>query len=198
MGKLYTETEKYLGNVKDTVFLEIGSDRYEGSTIYFANLARRLGAEFHTVDIVEKYKKPFEGLSINWHTAAGSAWCTNELPKINKPVSCVYLDNYDYNWNVLDKTNKMINKQIDFYRDNLNIDMNNTDCQIEHLKQAMAIFKYLTKDATVVCDDTYLWNDCWVGKCGAAVTWLLCNNYVIAEHRENVVFLKPAGVWKNI
>ena len=39
----------------------------------------------------------------------------------------------------------------------------------------------MSDDGIIVCDDTYLYNDCWIGKCGAVVVYLLANGYKTIE-----------------
>ena len=53
MGAIFREAEHYIENLGTSIILEIGSDRYEGSTEYFSNLAQQHGVEFHSVDIVD-------------------------------------------------------------------------------------------------------------------------------------------------
>jgi hypothetical protein len=45
MGKIFEQVEKYLpaANGDNNFILEIGSDRYEGSTEFFAQLGERRG-----------------------------------------------------------------------------------------------------------------------------------------------------------
>ena len=52
MGKLYQETHNYITNISPgSIFVEIGSDRYEGSTEYFGTLAKQYNTQLYTVDI---------------------------------------------------------------------------------------------------------------------------------------------------
>jgi hypothetical protein len=39
----------------------------------------------------------------------------------------------------------------------------------------------LTPTAVVAFDDTYCWNDCWVGKCGPAVVYMLASGWRVVE-----------------
>jgi hypothetical protein len=181
MGDAFKHTEQYLGETNNTMFLEIGSDRHEGSTEYFSRLAQKHGAEMHTVDIIDEPKRRLPDLPATWHIGWGSDWCVNQLPKLDKKISCLYLDNFDYIWDIdliLDDSDI---KQRRFYREELGIPLANQTCQVEHMKQMIAIFPYLTDDAVVVFDDTHTLNDCWVGKCGANVIWLLAQGFEIVR-----------------
>ena len=51
MGLLYQKAHELSLDNDNTVFVEIGSDRLEGSTLYFAKLAEQYNTELHSVDI---------------------------------------------------------------------------------------------------------------------------------------------------
>ena len=184
MGAVFKHSEKYLGKTQDTIFLEIGSDRYEGSTEYLANLAQSCGAEMHSVDIVENAQKRLKHLPVQWHVQWGSDWCKDKLPKIQKKVSCLYLDNFDYIWDITLPESERSVEQKNWYRNVLGIPMHNQTCQVEHMKQIVNIFPYLTNDAVVAFDDTYTANDCWIGKCGPVVVWLLAHGFELVRHKK--------------
>lgn len=181
MGDAFKHTEQYLGKTKNTMFLEIGSDRYEGSTEYFSMLAQKYDAEMHTVDISDKPQRRLSNIPAIWHIGWGSDWCRDQLPKLNKKISCVYLDNFDYIWdiNLIPSKDHII--QSKFYQEEVGMPMTNQNCQVEHMKQMIALFPYLAEDAVVVFDDTHTLNDCWVGKCGANVIWLLAQGFEIVR-----------------
>ena len=182
MGAIFREAEHYIENLgTSSIILEIGSDRYEGSTEYFANLAQQHGVEFHSVDIVDDAQRRLRHLPVHWHTQSGSEWCKRILPTMGVKVGCVYLDNFDYNWDVR-QTPRDWQKDVElFYTQRLGIEMTNQNCQVEHLKQILAIYPYLSNSAVVVCDDTYTHNDCWIGKSGAVVIYLLANGFELVK-----------------
>jgi hypothetical protein len=64
----------------------------------------------------------------------------------------------------------------------MGFEMNNNNCQIEHMSQLLYLYPHLTSDATVVFDDTYRINECWVGKCGPGVIYLQAQGWKILEH----------------
>jgi hypothetical protein len=176
MGDIFKRATEYTNFSPNDIILEIGSDRYEGSTEYFASL----GQEFHTVDILTNAKSRLHNINnINFHIGSGSEWCALELPKLDKKIGLVYLDNFDYIWDVT-SIQPHIEEQKQQYA-NLGIIMDNTNCQIEHLRQTMLIYPYLTNNAVVIYDDTYTYNGCWIGKGGPSVTWLLAQGFRIRE-----------------
>jgi len=181
MGDAFKHTEQYLGKTKNTMFLEIGSDRHEGSTEYFSMLAQKYDAEMHTVDIIDEAQRRLPNIPAIWHIGWGSDWCRDQLPKLNKKISCVYLDNFDYIWNIDLNLSKHDIIQRKFYQEEVGMPMTNQNCQVEHMKQMIALFPYLAEDAVVVFDDTHTLNDCWVGKCGANVIWLLAQGFEIVR-----------------
>lgn len=79
----------------ECIFLEIGSDRGEHSTQNLAQLAKDRGLALHTVDI--EFRQ-FDINNVVFHQARGSAWCRQELPLLQRCISLVYLDNFDWVW----------------------------------------------------------------------------------------------------
>jgi len=82
----------------------------------------------------------------------------------------LYLDNFDYIWDI-DSVSAAIRQQMHDYAGQ-GIVMSNQHCQIEHMRQMVALTPLLSPDAVVAFDDTYCVNDCWIGKCGPAVVYL--------------------------
>jgi hypothetical protein len=100
MGSIYKISEKFIDYINPTTaFVEIGSDRLEGSTSYFADLAQKHNVFLHSVDIETEVQQRILHPNIIWHTAKGSDWCELEWPKNKKFISVLYLDNFDYRWN---------------------------------------------------------------------------------------------------
>ena len=64
---------------------------------------------------------------------------------------------------------------------------------IEHFKQILSLESWLAPGALVGMDDTYLFNDCWIGKSGPGVVYLLSLGYTLEHYSEKFVILrKPA------
>ena len=103
MGQLYLETEQYLSSVNgNSVFVEIGSERGEGSTSFFANIAKKHNIALHTVDVVDHARTELSTKfdNIIWHINTGSVCASDIFPTFDKTISCVYLDNFDYIWDL--------------------------------------------------------------------------------------------------
>jgi len=165
----------------ESVIVEIGSDRYEGSTNELDNLAKKYNTKLISVDIFDNAKNRIGGSTTNTEFVIepGSTWAK----KYNgPPISVLMLDNFDYNWDV-NNTADWIQSQIDDYK-KVGIDMTNNNCQIEHMSQIINLYSHLTPSATVMFDDTYTRNDCWVGKCGPAVVFLQAQGWKILEHNN--------------
>jgi hypothetical protein len=184
MGTTFKLAEKYLKVDTNTVFVEIGSDRYEGSTEYFAELAQDNNTILHTVDLSNEARNRLDQTinmqNIVWHQATGSDWAKNVFPTFEKKISLLYLDNFDYNWNI-SRPNDNIELQKTQYREEFGIEMTNQNCQLEHFKQMLSLYPYMADYSIIICDDTYTLNDCWIGKCGPIVVYLLANGYQIVE-----------------
>jgi hypothetical protein len=256
----------YLNEIDPTsVFVEIGSERGEGSTLFLADLAEKHKVDLLTVDIIDRkhftpkiqnqknnfftndidwgdfYKKVRDDSwpvsansidelpenlqlecqkihnwskwknhsvkntklrneihvsdytlsshpSIRWFQEVGSEWSKKFGETINKKISMLYLDNFDYIWDVNNESDSMISRQIQQYKE-MGFEMNNQNCQIEHLKQILYLTPYFDQNCVVALDDTYLYNDCWVGKSGPAVVYLLCHNFSIVYQDLSSLFV---------
>lgn len=188
MGQVFKYAEDYIEDMQPgSVFVEIGSDRWEGSTEYLANLAEKLFTRLHTVDISAEAQNRVRHPAIDWHVEVGSTWCQNYQ---GRKIGCVYLDNFDYDWDI-NQVNSMIQEQKAAYLRDYGMTMNNQACQVEHMKQIVALTPHLATRCVVMFDDTYRYNDCWIGKCGPAVIYLLAQGFEIvrSEEREHGVIL---------
>ena len=191
MGQMFRNTEPYLhlDPLGQDVFVEIGSDWGEGSTVYFANLAKKNNRQLLTVDVANK---EFHRLNnVEAITATGSDWAKT-FGQYNKEICCLYLDNFDYDWDVIKGgTSQMILRVEQQKAEYLarGIVMNNLNCQTEHLAQMLALLPYMSTNSVVVCDDTHKFNDCYVGKCGAVVPLLHLHGYHIVEEDATGIIL---------
>ena len=52
-----------------------------------------------------------------------------------------------------------------------------------------SLLPYMANRSVVVCDDTYKFNDCYVGKCGAVIPLLYLHSYQIVEEDATGVIL---------
>jgi hypothetical protein len=189
MGQIFKYVTEHLPVVpEDSVFVEIGSERGEGSTVFFAKLAEANGTVLHTVDIdrVARYREYLVDSGINsdsviWHTGEpGSVWCETKWPQIAKPISLLYLDNFDWIYDLAD-TNNYTHRQIENYHTLYGIKMTNENCQDEHFAQLLLLESWLHPEGVVVLDDTYLKNGVWTGKSGPAVVYLKQRGYQVVK-----------------
>jgi hypothetical protein len=233
MGILYQQTHRYINTLEpNSVIVEIGSERGEGSTDYFSQLAEQHKVDFHTVDILDHSIDRVNQPNVNWHVDDGTAWCQKKYPKINKKISVLYLDNFDFIFNqktihdplwtpelynrirgedwpkkfdlfnlmpewvkkesleLLQTTEEEIHGGIFGRYKTFGFEFNNNMCQQEHFKQLLALYPYLADTCTVVFDDTFLYNDCWVGKNGPGVIFLQVNGFNILVKDNTGVILQ--------
>lgn len=76
---------------------------------------------------------------------------------------------------------------------NMGMVMDNQNCQTIHMSQMLSLYPHLEQDAVVMFDDTYKINDCWVGKCGGAVLFLLAHGWRIEKHTTDCGVLMIRG-----
>lgn len=234
MGFIFQQTHEIFSQIDpNSVFVEIGSDRLEGSTLYFADLANKYNTILHSVDITAEPQSRICHDSIEWHVGIGSEWCKDVWPTINKKISLLYLDNFDYNWQtsnqqlvmpkiwnathynnikgdswpeftefkllpawiqqeILEQHSmslELIETDIETIYTRNNLILNNNNCQIEHFKQMHYLFPWLSDNCLVVFDDTYRFNECWVGKNGPGVIFLQANGFKIVKKNASAVIL---------
>jgi len=180
--KIFNSLDKYMPPHPDGIFVEIGSDRYEGSTTILAGLAKKCGTKLISVDVLneaqDRLQREFD--NVEFIIDSGSKWA-NEYAKLGTNIAVLYLDNFDYLYDINDaNTHTIIKQQIASYADR-GIEMNNVNCQIEHMKQLISLMPTFTPDTLIIFDDTYQLNGCWVGKCGPCVVYLLCLGYEVLE-----------------
>ena len=181
MGQVFQLAKQYLPEVgPNDVFVEIGSDRGDGSTRMFAGMALENQTVVHTVDMnsypQEWCEKQGVTQGVVWHQAIGSKWAKDIFPTLNKKIVCLYLDNFDYNYNTV-HIDPMILEQQKQYREEYGIEMTNENCLVEHMRQMISLFPYMSEHSIVICDDTYDSNGCWIGKGGPIVTFLQAHGY---------------------
>ena len=180
MGSCYKQVQNYIGAVSDGIVLEIGSDRHEGSSSYFADIAKQLNTKFITLDLDEhmsqhlSYRIPGY---LKQHTRFIHCDGTEWTKTCKHQISVLYLDNFDWDWEV-GTQDKMIKDQRAWYQER-GIEMNNVNCQVAHLTQMQNLLTHMTDNCIVCLDDTYLHNGVYIGKGGAVVPYLLVNGFEI-------------------
>lgn len=183
---IFQYLEQYLPAQCSGVFVEIGSDRYEGSTALLAHSAALHGTQLISVDHSNDAQRRLGAAlpAVQWVQANGSTWA-REFAQQKITIDCLSLDNFDYMYNTGDlEWHSGLQTQVETYRQ-MGIEMNNVNCQVEHLQQLLALYPRLSDHAVVIFDDTYQYQDCWIGKCGPGVVYLLANDWEILHHTKD-------------
>ena len=180
MGAIYRYLEHHVSSGTDGLFVEIGSDNGEGSTRYLDSLAQKYNTRLISVDVTDQARQQLGSqlAATDFVIDTGSNWA-DDFALAGGQISLLYLDNFDYIYDLMHIDDR-IQSQIAHYRTR-GVDMCNQACQIEHLKQLLLLMPCFSKDAVVALDDTYLWNDCWVGKSGPGVVYLLAEGWQVIE-----------------
>ena len=192
MGKLYQEVGQHLqGSFSDHVIVEIGSDRWEGSSAYFADLAHTHDMRFISVDIDKDARRRIQRTINPDHTAItefvqadGTIWSANYQGPY---IKVLYLDNFDWDWNT-NRHTEMIDEQRRWYADR-GIVMNNLNSQAAHVTQMANLLPHMSARCLVCVDDTYEYNGVFIGKGGAVVPYLLGQGFGMLAARDYGVIL---------
>jgi hypothetical protein len=167
----------------DQCVVEIGSERGEGSTAFLYNWAHERGLQFYSVDVVPDAQQHFSDMPADFNfclTSAGSDWCKDQLPLLQKRIKVLYLDNFDW----IDPNNlqyQWLHDQIAAYAER-GVVMNNENCQEEHRLQALYCLPYMDHESIVLIDDS--WVDSGTptgfnGKCGTAIPVFIAAGYKV-------------------
>jgi hypothetical protein len=192
LGKLYQQIGQHLlGSFPEEVIVEIGSDRWEGSSAYFADLAHTHDMKFITVDLDEQARHRLHRTTAPEHLhlvefvpAEGTAWTASyQGPKIR----VLYLDNFDWDWRT-DQQQSMIQEQMQWYQAR-GIAMTNINCQTAHITQMVNLLPHMSQHCVVCVDDTYVYNGVYIGKGGAVVPYLLGQGFGLLESHDYGVIL---------
>lgn len=200
MGTYYKNVEQYLDRIDNDSWVEIGVDRGEGSTKFFADLAEKRGTKFYGVDAdlgqisaattnlaVDGKMPDHITLSLNKGEDFLANW---KLTKPDEKISLVYLDNFDWDYWLGQQEESFVPIQKQHYRDTMKVEMLNINSQLTHLAQAMRMLPLMSANSIVVCDDTWYHPNegIFIGKCSAAIPFLLVNGYSLLHqngYRQN-------------
>lgn len=205
MGTYYRQVEQYLDKIDPIgAWMEIGVDRGEGSTKFFAEHAKSRNVQFFGVDAdptqIENAKRNLSKTGQAVINADGSVKMDyKDLPEHitlvqakgeeflialeksnpDQKFSLVYLDNFDWDYWVNRQEESFVPKVKQHYRDIMGIEMTNMNSQITHLFQAIKLLPFMTAKSIIVCDDTWYHPDegVFIGKCSAVIPYLLLNGY---------------------
>jgi hypothetical protein len=125
--------------------------------------------------------KVLQEANINAVCSQGEVFLNNYI----KPINIAYLDNFDWTWEPQQMQPWLI-EQIEYYRINHGIDMDNVASQTAHLLQTIRIEQLATDNSLIVFDDTWYYRE-WAiynGKGGSAVHYLLGKGYEVLHTEE--------------
>lgn len=179
------------GKFPGEMIVEIGSDRWEGSSSYFADLANTHAMRFVSVDLdagarerIRRTINPVHSSITEFVQAEGTQWTAQyQGPRIK----ALYLDNFDWDWST-NKHTEMIKEQKEWYA-NKGIILTNLNSQTAHVTQMVNLLPYMSRQCVVCVDDTYEYNGVFIGKGGAVVPYLLGQGFGMLAARDYGVIL---------
>ena len=181
-------------------FVEVGSDRGEGSTAWLSSFAARTGRDFFSVDFApEGFENARRVCGACAYRGLGEDFLSSEFANVSKfgAISFAYLDNYDWIWageHVQSYTPQfpamLSDGELSQYKLKMRKEyeaegyvLNNGRSQEAHLAQAKLVYSLCTERCIIIFDDTFpLGQGLYSGKGGAAMKFLL------EEERFEVVF----------
>lgn len=192
MGTHYRKIESYLDLIDDGDWIEIGVDRGEGSTKYFADQARSRNVSFVGVDIdTDQIELATKNCSVDGKLPENVELVVDKgedylkaQHDTDRQFSLIYLDNFDWDYWLDVPDEPFVPAQRAKYPGLLGIPMLNINSQLTHFIQALNMMPLLTDNCLVVCDDTWLEprDGVFIGKCSAVVPFLLSQGFRIVEH----------------
>ena len=211
MGTYYKQVEQYLDQIDPGAWIEIGVDRGEGSTKFFADLAKTKATKFYGVDadenqiararvVLSAQGQAVLGADGQFQLAEGplpdhielthsfgEQFLENLTPQ---PVSLVYLDNFDWDYWVGGQEESFVPAQKQHYREYMGTEMTNINSQKAHLAQAMLLMPMMAENSIIVCDDTWYHPNegVFIGKCSAVIPFLMLNGFELLHsqgYRQN-------------
>lgn len=200
MGTYYKHAEKFIDKIDKGVWIEIGTERGEGSTRFFAGLAKDRATKFYGVDAmadqIEKSTKLLEeNGKLPEHIELVNALGEEFLEKLSETIgddkiSLVYLDNFDWDYWLGMQEEAFVAGVKQRYVNEMNIEMTNLNSQRAHLLQAMWLNTMIADNALVICDDTWYHphEGIFTGKCSGAIPFLLTQGFEILHtegYRQN-------------
>lgn len=201
MGVYYKQVEKFFDKIDQGVWVEIGVERGEGSTRWFADHAKTHATKFYAVDadpdqIAAVTALLTENGSIPNHVEIVHAkgedflqqYCENDTPATQ--IALAYLDNFDWDYWLSTEPEAFVAEVKDKYKNTLGVEMTNMNSQLAHLSQVMWLVHIMAPKSVIICDDTWYHpgEGVFLGKCGAAVPYLLLNGFEIVDvqgYRQN-------------
>ena len=206
MGTYYKQVEQYLDQIDLGAWIEIGVDRGEGSTKFFAGLAKTKATKFYGVDADEsqiiraRTVLSAQGQAVlhndgQFYLVEGTLPDHIELVHsfgeqflhqlTSQPVSLVYLDNFDWDYWVGGEEESFVPAQKQHYREYMGTEMTNINSQLAHLAQAVLLMPMMAKNSIIVCDDTWYHPNegVFIGKCSAVIPYLMLHGFELLHNQ---------------
>jgi hypothetical protein len=207
----YKQVEQYIDQIDLGAWIEIGVDRGEGSTKFFADMAKTKATKFYGVDadenqiiraraVLSSQGQAVLGTDGQFRLAEGPLPDHIELTHsfgetflqkfAAQPVSMVYLDNFDWDYWVGGQEESFVPAQKQHYRDYMGTEMTNINSQKAHLAQAMLLMPMMADNSIIVCDDTWYHPNegVFIGKCSAVIPFLMLHGFELLHsngYRQN-------------
>lgn len=196
MGQIFRQAEKYLDNIDDGSFIEIGSSRAgdDGSTNVIAAWAQQRTKPLITVDFDPTVCNALRDQALSNVVIINSTG-EDYLRSVTGPISLLYLDNFDWDWHPLNTEDFVLEQQVRYKE--LGRTMTNLTSQMAHLNQAILAMPNMTLRSLIICDDTW-YNEHWghySGKSGAAIPYLIGQGFRILETEEYPTYGTILGRW---
>lgn len=196
--KMYEETiSKALGD-SQTTFVEVGSQREAGSTLYLSQYCKKNNYKFITVDLnsetTQAAQNIVKGVSSDFEAVnqEGEVF----LDEYQGTLGLVYLDAFDIegDWHP--------SKLVEWYKKQ-GVELTNENCWKMHLDSSVAISKKMVPNGFVVFDDVVavdqngkVVNEVssnhpnWKGKGKTAIPYLLNNGFEIIDYKRSACVLQ--------
>lgn len=188
MGQPYSLLTEEIDFREKECILEVGSDRGEGSTAWWAEYANRHGVPFFTVDFNKDIYRRARDITTDFpdciaFQSMGEDFIESYFAKSNLKVRVAYLDNYDWWWKTLSPKKDHIDFGEEYYAP-YGLELNNDLSQEAHRKQSELLLPHLAEDSWIIFDDTWASVEGWNGKGGTAVPFLFDHGYKITHSVE--------------
>jgi hypothetical protein len=212
MGRIFVDAEKYIDQLDQGSWVEIGCGRAgdDGSTRIIAGWAASRGRHLFTVDM-DPYNCDLVRLmalpNVEVVHSTGEDYLKS-FPSHIAYISFLYLDNFDWDWHpeitargpnivigpngepVIGLPENAIFEQHQRYQDLGMPEMNNINSQRAHMRQVELAMKAMGPVSLIVCDDTWfnpLWGH-YSGKSGSCIPYLLNHGFEVLETKEYPVY----------
>lgn len=198
MGSFYTSAKKYFNKIDKAYWVEVGVDRGEGSSKWFAREAKENAKGLYAVDmdpnqiknLKTKLKDFLENVEII--NSTGEEFLKNfATNNPDKKFSLAYLDNFDWDYWVGKERMQWVSDIASNYEKILSTEMTNIRSQSSHLLQAIYLLPLMTENNIIICDDTWLLPEhgIYSGKCSAVIPLLLGYGYSILDEKDKGIIL---------